>query len=342
MKNDMRQRKTPVRVIQMGLGPIGRRVVEYLAEHRGFELVGALDIDPALRGRDAGEVSGIDKVGVSVSDDTAATLAMPADVVVLTTASDLAGLMPQLETCIAAGKSVVSTCEELAHPFETSPEAAVRIDRLAKKHDVVVLGTGVNPGFLMDALPTFLSSVCRDVRSVRVERYQDASIRRLPFQQKIGAGLTPEEFEAKREAGHIRHVGFTESIRMIARALGWELDRIEDGVSAVVADKPVRSRFIEVAPGMCAGLRQLGRGWVKNQTEPIITLELQAYIGHPDPHDTVVIDGTPPIRSTIMGGVDGDVATCSMVINAIGAALSAPPGLRTMLDIPLTSWSRRS
>jgi 4-hydroxy-tetrahydrodipicolinate reductase len=340
MANDMRERRGPVRVIQMGLGPIGRRVVEYVAEHRGLELVAALDIDPALRGRDAGEVSGIARLGVAVSDDTAATLALPADVVSLTTASHLEGLLPQLEACVSAGKSVVSTCEELAHPFETAPAIAKRIDHLAKKHQVVVLGTGVNPGFLMDALPTFLSSVCRDVKSIRVERYQDASIRRLPFQQKIGAGLSPQEFETKRKSGRIRHVGFTESIRMIARALGWELERIDDEVAPVLAERAVRSRFVEVAAGMCAGLRQLGHGWVDGK--PLITLELQAYIGHPDPRDTVIIDGIPPIRSTIQGGVDGDVATCSMVVNAIGAALSAPPGLRTMLDIPLTSWSRRA
>jgi 4-hydroxy-tetrahydrodipicolinate reductase len=314
-------------------------VVEYLAEHRGFELVAALDIDPALAGRDAGDVSGIAALGVPVAGDAGAVLATDADVVVLTTASHLERLMPQLEACIEARKSVISTCEELAHPFETAPALARRIDKLAKEHGVVVLGTGVNPGFLMDALPTFLSSVCRDVRSVRVERYQDASIRRLPFQQKIGAGLSPAEFEEKRKTGHIRHVGFTESIRMIARSLGWELERITDEVEAVVAAKAVRSRFIEVAPGTCAGLRQLGCGYVGGK--PLITLELQAYLGHEDPRDTVIIDGHPPIRSTIEGGVDGDVATCSMVINAIGPALASPPGLRTMVDIPLTRWTRR-
>ena len=328
-----------IRVIQMGLGPIGRRVIEYLAEHRGFQLVGALDIDPALSGRDAGEVSGIQALGVAVSGDTRATLSKDADVVVLTTASHLEKLMPQLEACIEAGKSVISTCEELAHPFETAPKLASRINDLAKARGVVVLGTGVNPGFLMDALPTFLSSVCRDVKSVRVERYQDASIRRLPLQQKIGAGLSPKDFEEKRRAGRIRHVGFSESVRMIARALGWELERITDEVQPVIAEKPVRSRFIEVEAGQCAGLRQIGHGYVEGA--PRITLELQAYISHPDPRDTVIIDGQPPIRSTIEGGVDGDVATCSMVINAIGVALTAPPGLRTMTDIPLTRWSRR-
>jgi hypothetical protein len=338
MTHDKHDGKT-IRVVQMGLGPIGRRIVEYLAEHRGFELVGTLDIDPALKGRDAGDVSETRSLGVRISDDAAATLALDADVVLLTTSSHLDRLVPQLEACIDAGKSVVSTCEELAHPFETAPALARRIDERAKARGVVVLGTGVNPGFLMDALPTFLSSVCRDVRSVRVERYQDASIRRLPFQQKIGAGLTPAEFEEKKTLGTIRHVGFSESVRMIGRALGWRIDRIDEEVRAVIAEKPVRSRFLEVPAGRCAGLRQTAVGWVDGK--PLVTLELQAYLGHPDPRDTVIIDGQPPIRSNIEGGVDGDVATCSMVINAIGAALAAAPGLRTMIDIPLTSWSRR-
>ena len=329
----------PIRVIQMGLGPIGQRIVAYLAEREGVELVGAIDIDPEKAGKDAGILSGTQELGVEVSPDAETVLRREADVVLLTTTSRFEQLASQLELCIRAGKSVVSTCEELAFPFETAPELAGRIDRLARDHQVAVLGTGVNPGFLMDALPVFLTSVCRKVEKIEIERFQDASIRRLPFQQKIGAGLTPDQFEEKRKQGSIRHVGFAESIRLIGRAMGWRLDQVEDTVSPVIAREPVRSPFIQVEPGQCAGLRQVGQGYMDG--EVVIRLELQAYLGHPTPRDTVIIHGDPEIRSTIEGGVNGDIATCSMVLNALESVRHAAPGLRTMADIPLTHWYSR-
>ena len=326
----------PIRVIQMGLGPIGQRTVAYLAERNGIELVGAIDIDPDKQGQDVGVLSGTESLGVQVEAEAEAVLQREADVVLLTTSSQFTQLKSQLESCIKAGKSVVSTCEELAFPFETDPELAVHIDQLAREHQVAVLGTGVNPGFLMDALPIFLTSVCRQVDRVLVERFQDASIRRLPFQQKIGAGLTPEEFEEKLQSGKIRHVGFSESIRMIAGALGWKLDKVEDIVAPVIAEKATGSQFIQVEVGQCAGLRQLGYGYLNG--EQVITLELQAYLGHPEPRDTVTVYGDPEIHSNIAGGVNGDVATCSMVLNALQAVQNAAPGLRTMADVPLTHW----
>ncbi len=327
---------TSIQVIQMGLGPIGQRVVNYLAERGNIDLVGAIDIDPEKTGKDAGILSGTCDLGVPIEADAEAVLSRQADVVVLTTSSQLTQIKPQLELCIAAGKAVVSTCEELAFPFDTDPDFSAHIDKLACQKGVAVLGTGVNPGFLMDALPTFLTSVCRRVDSIKIERFQDASIRRHPFQQKIGAGLSPEEFEKKRQQGSIRHVGFAQSIQLIARAMGWKLDNVEDVVAPVIAEKATSSPFIQVQPGQCAGLRQLGHGYVDGRE--IISLELQAYLGHPAPRDTVTIHGDPEICSNIAGGVDGDIATCSMVLNALEATRIAAPGLRTMADVPLTHW----
>lgn len=332
--------KNPLKIIQMGLGPIGQRIVAYLAERKGIELVGAIDMDPDKAGKDAGALSGTRHLGVEIVAEPDIVLRQDADIVILTTSSQLAQLKPQLEQCIKAGKSVVSTCEELAFPFEMHADLAAYIDRLAQEHRVAVLGTGVNPGFLMDALPIFLTSVCRRVEGIKIERFQDASSRRLPFQQKIGAGLSPEAFERKRKNGQIRHVGFTESIQMIARTMAWELDHVEDLVYPVIAETAVSSPFIQVEPGQCAGLRQLGYGY--RHGEKVITLELQAYLGHPEPRDTVTVYGEPAIRSNIEGGVNGDMATCSMVLNALTAVQAAPPGLRTMTDIPLTHWYSRT
>ena len=326
-----------IKYVQYGLGPIGAATVRFAAQRENVELVGAIDIDPEKIGRDAGEVVGLDALGVSVEGDADRVLAVSgAEIVVLTTVSNLERLEEQLVGCLRAGKNVVSSTEELAWPWETSPAIAGRLDEEARRAGVSVLGTGVNPGFLMDALPLMLTGVCRDVESVRVERHQDAAMRRLPFQRKIGAGLDLADFEAKVKAGLIRHVGFTESIRMIAASLGWKLDRTEDKVEAAVADRELRSRYLTVEPGQVAGVIQAGRGFIDDR--PVITLELQAYLGHPHPRDAVIIHGDPPVHSVIEGGVNGDIATGAMLVNAMPRVIEARPGLISMRDVGLISW----
>jgi 4-hydroxy-tetrahydrodipicolinate reductase len=199
-----------------------------------------------------------------------------------------------------------------------------------------VLATGVNPGFTMDALPIALTAVCERVDRIEVRRVQDARMRRQPFQQKIGAGLTRDEFTRRVEAGSVRHVGFGESIRMIAEAMGWRLERVTDVVSPKVASARVDSEFITVHPGHVAGIIQDGAGYVKG--EPRITLRLEAYLGAPEAYDSVLIEGVPRIESRIEGGVHGDIATASLTVNAIPAVIVAAPGLRTMRDMRLPSF----
>jgi 4-hydroxy-tetrahydrodipicolinate reductase len=201
---------------------------------------------------------------------------------------------------------------------------------------VAVLGTGVNPGFTMDALPIALSAVCERVDRVEVHRVQDARIRRLPFQQKIGAGLTPDQFERQVELGTVRHVGFTESIQMIGDAMGWTLDRIVDDVAPKIAEQEVASEVLAVEAGEVCGVIQHGVGYAKG--EPVITLRLEAYLGASDPYDSVLIEGSPRIYSKIDGGVHGDIATASITVNSIPAILTAAPGLRTMRDMRLPSF----
>ena len=134
----------------------------------------------------------------------------------------------------------------------------------------------------------------------------------------------------------IRHVGFTESIQMIAYSMGWELDRTEDIVEPVVADNDVSSHFIKVKKGEVVGICQTGRGFINGNT--VITLELQAYLGHPAPKDAVIIEGEPSMQFEVKGGVNGDIATCAMVVNAMPKVLQASPGLKTMPEIGLVSW----
>jgi len=205
-----------------------------------------------------------------------------------------------------------------------------------KKAKVAVLGTGVNPGFAMDALPIALTAVCERVERVIVNRVQDARMRRLPFQQKIGAGLTTEQFQKKVDDGSLRHVGMTESIAMIADALGWTLDRITDDIQPKLATVTISSEFLAVDPGYVCGIIQDGCGFRKK--EPVIKLHMEAYLGSPETYDSIEIEGSPSLSMKIAGGIHGDVATASIVVNSIPKVLDAPPGLRTMRDLALPSF----
>jgi hypothetical protein len=327
-----------IRVMHFGLGPVGAAIAKQIAARPGFKIVGGIDVDPAKVGRDLGDVVGLSRrIGIRVSDKPAKVLrsAKP-DVVVLCTSSSIKQVMPQIEAILKAKKPIVSTVEELAYPSYTHIRQARQIHQWAKKAKVAVLGTGVNPGFAMDALPIALTAVCERVERVSVTRIQDARVRRLPFQQKIGAGLTTEQFQRKVHDGEVRHVGFTESIAMIADALGWTLDRIKDDIQPKLAQVTISSEFLAVDAGYVCGIIQDGVGYRKG--EPAIRLHMEAYLGAPDPYDSIEIEGSPRLSLKIAGGIHGDVATASIVVNSIPRVLGAAPGLHTMRDLPLPSF----
>jgi 2,4-diaminopentanoate dehydrogenase len=327
-----------IRVMHFGLGPIGAAIVRQVATRPGFKIVGGIDIDPAKVGRDLGDIVGLPtRLGVKVSGDAVKALkAAKPDVVMLCTSSSVKRVMPQIETILKSKTAIVSTTEELSYPFHTNVRYAKQIDSWAKKAKVGVLGTGVNPGFAMDALPIALTAVCERVERVTVHRMQDARIRRLPFQQKIGAGLTTEQFQKKVDDGSVRHVGLTESIAMIADALGWSLSKISDEIQPKLATVTVSSEFLAVDPGYVCGIIQDGIGYRKR--EPVIKLHMEAYLGSPDTYDSVEIEGSPSLSMKVAGGIHGDVATASIAVNSIPKVLQAPPGLHTMRDLALPSF----
>jgi 4-hydroxy-tetrahydrodipicolinate reductase len=327
-----------IRVVHVGLGPIGAEIARLVAARPGLESVGAIDVDPAKIGRDLGEVAGLATcTGVAVSGDAAGTLARArAHVAILCTSSSIGGAMPQIQAILRARTAIVSTTEELSYPGYSHVAEARRVHAWARKAGVAVLATGVNPGFAMDALPIALTAVCSRVDRVRVYRVQDARIRRLPFQQKIGAGLSPAEFRQRVDDGSVRHVGLTESIAMIADALGWTLDRVAERVEPKIAAAPVASELLAAAGGAVCCIVQEGVGY--RDGEPAIQLHLEAYLGAPESYDAVEIEGAPPVSMRISGGIHGDLATTAIVVNSIPKVLAAPPGLHTMRDLPLPSF----
>jgi len=200
------------------------------------------------------------------------------------------------------------------------------------------VGTGVNPGFVMDKLVVTLAAVSQRIEHAKALRVVDASTRRLPLQKKIGAGMTVEEFRAKVKEGVIKHVGLPESVAMVADSLNLPVEQITETIEPKVATERVQTDYLTVEPGQAAGVHQIGRGLSKDGKE-LVYLELQMYVGAKDPADTISLTGHPNINLVIPGGAHGDIATASVVVNSIPVILDAAAGLRTARDLPIGFFS---
>ena len=328
-----------IRVILYGVGAVGSLIAKALLEKQGIKIVGAVDIAEDKLGKDLGEVLELNKkLGVKISKTADSALSKTkADIAVHATSSYLEDTYPQIASIVKKGVNVVSTCEELSYPHLTHPRLAKKLDVLAKKHNVTVLGTGINPGFLMDTLVITLTAACQKIEKIEAVRVMNAATRRLPFQKKIGAGLTVEEFKNKIENKEITgHVGLKQSIAMIADTLKWKLEKIvTEPVQPVTAKKTVKSPHITVKAGNVAGLRQKAEGVSKGKK--LITLDFQAYIGAEEEYDAITILGVPNVKQKIQPCVHGDLGTVAVITNSIPKVINAPAGLLTMKDLPVPS-----
>ncbi len=330
-----------IRTIHYGVGAIGAQVVRLCLNRPDIEIVGAIDSHPSKAGLDLGEAVGASRtLGISVAFEAEPLLKdVYADVVIHSTASPLTTVYPQLISIVSAEKSVVSTCEELAFPWVRYPEISRRLDRRARETGVRVLGTGVNPGFVMDFLPLVLATACQPVRSIQVERVVDVALRRMQLQRKVGVGLSLEGFQSGASEGSIGHVGLRESLFMIADTLGWKLEDVTETLEPVISQEKRRTEYFSIERGYVAGLRQSTRGMMSGQE--VLRLDLEMSLGARDPHDSIEIDARPPIKMTIPGGIHGDVATASVIANVVPAvARSRMLGLLSMRDLPLLPYYR--
>jgi 4-hydroxy-tetrahydrodipicolinate reductase len=322
----------PVRALVFGLGPIGQGIARLALERApstssgpSIEVVAAVDAAPDKAGKPLADVLGVPAPSIPVVADAEAALrdALP-QVVLHATGSYLPDTIDQLLACVRAGASVVSTCEELSYPWRRHPELAKRLDAEARDAGVTVLGTGVNPGFVMDTLPALLSTVCQRVERVRLARLVDVSQRREQLQRKVGVGLTVDEFHERAAAGRFGHVGLKESCWLLAEALGWRLDSLDETLDPVPGES-----------GRALGQLQRATGKVGDRTVIEATVQMSTDIDRP--RDEIEIEGVPPVHLVIEGGVQGDLATAAMVLNVLPRVLACSPGLATMLDLPLPS-----
>ncbi len=323
----------PVPVIVMGLGFIGQEIAKAAAASEEVQLVGAVDLDPGKVGRPLGALIGSDATRVEVTRDVGALLKKHKGAVVLqATGSKLEQVAPQLFELFKLGASVVSTCEELSFPFLRYPELAEKLDRAAAKAGVAVLGTGVNPGFVLDRLVACAGQVCGPVQHVRAVRVVDARTRREALQRKIGAGLTEAAFDALADRDGIGHVGLVESAALTALGLGIDCDDFEEELVPVIAEEDILGAAVPVKAGQVAGVSQTVLGLADGQER--VRLELTLAVGAEPPEDRITIDSDVRVELQIKGGIAGDRATANTVVNAAPRVSAAEPGLLTVLELP--------
>ncbi len=322
-----------LRILHVGLGPLGKKTIADLYERKLGTVVAAIDTASGIAGRRLSEIVPSSRSNVRIAADSARVDFKRIDCAIVTTSSGLATCAPTFRELLRRGATVVSTCEELSWPYLRHAKLARELDRLAKKHGGRLLGTGVNPGFLMDAFPVAATAISKSVTRVEVHRYQDASSRRIPFQKKIGVGLEDQEFARQVKAGTLRHVGLGESLHFIAHQLGLRIDRWEEDLEPVRATRNLTSGLGPVTKGTICGVRQEARGWHKKRV--VVDLRFKAAIGLEDPHDRVIVEGVPALDVRWDGGVHGDIATSAITLNSIGPLRASAPGLHTMASIPL-------
>ncbi|MFW9926616.1 MAG: Gfo/Idh/MocA family oxidoreductase [Candidatus Thorarchaeota archaeon] len=327
----------PFRVIQVGFGSLGRHIASAIIKRENLELVAVIDANPDLSNKTVGELleSETDS-DITITDDLKMVLkASLADIAIVATASSLEAVTSTIETCLENGLDVISICEELSFPYKKQPVIAKKLDRIAKKEGKTVVGTGINPGYLMDLLPIVLTGPCQQVDTITVTRHMNSSHRRPSFQKKIGTGMTLEEFRKNIEKGHITgHVGLVESIQMIDSGLHLGLDEIEElPPEAIIAEHEITNSFTTIKKGDVLGLKSVAVG--RREGKQIVTLDFQAYAEASPQYDEIIIEGLPPIQQRIKGGVQGDQGTIGMLINLIPIVIQESPGLKTMKDLPV-------
>lgn len=322
-----------IRVVSVGLGPIGASAARLALSKHSIDVVGAVDPHPDKAGKDLGFVLGLPESGVVISEQAEETYRRcRPDAIIHCTSSFIPKVVEQLEAAAKFGVNVVSSSEELLVPDYRHPQLAERLHQAAVEGGATILGTGVNPGFAMDFLAVTASAICFSVGSVNCTRVVDAGTRRLPLQQKVGAGLTLEQFKAREEAGGFGHIGMEESVVLVGRALGFELDRVEQSLRAVVAEEQFTTPFLTVKPGCVAGIHNIGKGWKNGRC--LVNLDLTMAVGADQPRDEIVLEGEPPVNLVFKGGIPGDQATAAILVNSLHQTVRAEAGLKTVLELP--------
>lgn len=331
-----------VKVIMWGIGSMGGGMArDIILNKKGIEIVGAIGSNPAKIGKDLGEALGIDrKLGVTVSGNPDEVLKIPADIVVHSTDSFVKQVFPQIKKILEHKKNVVTIAEQMSAAHVSEPELAKELDSLAKANGVTILGTGVNPGFVLDTLIVTLTGGCQVVNKIWAARINDLSPFGPTVMKTQGVGTTVEEFKKGVADGSIvGHIGFQESIDLIAQSLGWKLDKIEETREPIITNIPRETPHVKVKAGDVAGCRHIARGYMNGKE--VITLEhpqqIHPHMGDVKTGDYIHIEGTPNMKWNDESEIPGGIGTMAAAVNMIPQVINATPGLKTMMDLPVIS-----
>ncbi|MEE8304923.1 MAG: dihydrodipicolinate reductase [Candidatus Tectomicrobia bacterium] len=323
-----------MKVVQIGLGLIGIAITRLLVQKPGWQIVAAIDTDPAKQGRDLGTIAGLSQdLGICVSNQLSELRQHDIDIALLTTVSTFPDVLPTLKALVQLGINVVASTEELFFPYYRYPDQARTLDSLAKQHGVSILGTGINPGFITDTLILLLTGVCQQVTRIAVTRVVNASDCRPSLHKQIGVGLTQKTF-AEAAAQHcVGVVGLTDSVAFLAHVLQWQMDEVKERFVPVIAATPTHFAQGQIDAGQVCGVRHLVKGI--SHGKEVISLDLRLYLGAENTRDTIYIEGTPTLESTIKSTDMGDIAAAGFIVNMSPLVRQARPGLLTMADLPL-------
>lgn len=327
-----------MRVVLCGVGGVGRNVTRLLRARPDYRIVAACSRNPDLIGRDLGELAGGPPLGVAVSGDLGTALSEPADLLLVATTSFLSEVAADVRAGIERGLNVITTAEEAAFPWIIDADLAEELDELARDRGVSVIGVGLNPGFIFDALLLTASGIAWDVRAIRIRRVVDVSRFSATIQRRLGIGFTAERFTEGVEAGSITgHIGFPQSFHLAARCLGVRIDRIESGFEPLVADRPYDGEHLRVEPGTTAGFVQRYRAICGGR--PWMAAEFIAHVDPPaaghEPSDSIRIDGYNAVNLAINPGCQPQLGTAAMIANVMPRLVEARPGYLTVADLAL-------
>ena len=325
-----------IRVVCWGLGAMGSGIARNAAKKDQIRVVGGIDTDERLKGKDLGEFLGFKKpMGVKIESDPAKVLneTYP-DIVIIATNSFVSNVLPQIMQCVERHINVITIAEEMAYPFESHDEAAQLIDGMAKKYGVTVLGTGINPGFVLDQLILNLTGACLNVKKITARRINDLSPFGKTVMETQGVGTTPVQLKAGLKNGTIvGHIGFRQSIKMIADYLGGQLDQIEEEREAIISKTHRETPVVKVAAGMVAGCKHIGRGIVGNEVviELIHPQQIHPEVEKVDTGDYIMIEGDPTISMSIKPEIPGGKGTMALATNMIPTVIEWDHGLYSCL-----------
>ncbi|MGE5580768.1 MAG: 2,4-diaminopentanoate dehydrogenase [Bacillota bacterium] len=329
---------TETRVMLWGLGAMGSGMAELLLKKDGLKVVSALEQNASKVGRDLGELLGAGRAGVTVTSNLDDAFAAKPDIVVIATSSFVTDVFPHITSALEHGCNVVTIAEEMAYPWAVEPDLSKKMDALAKAAGKTVLGTGINPGFVLDTLVISLTGICRDVRHIYAKRVNDLAPFGPTVMRTQGVGTTPDEFKKGIESGDIvGHVGFQQSIYMIGEALGWKIDKVVEEREPIITNIERKTRYAHVMPGNVAGCRHTARAYAGERE--VIFLEHPQQICPEaegvDTGDYITIQGDPPVNLSIKPEIPGGIGTIAAAVNMIPLVTAARPGLVTMADLPV-------